>query len=124
MPNVKLILALCVRSGFLGLTLPTPKANGADPAACDQYVCKNVSYWWEGSATLIKGAAMPGKDVPALHSIQSIYTKDSNYDLPVSKTGFLIDIRTYTGCTPLCGKDAYGVWQSYQEVEKDRKSVV
>ena len=49
----KWITAMCVLSGFLGLTQDSEKA-GAVPAPCPQFKCKTVSYWWDASTTFIR----------------------------------------------------------------------
>lgn len=82
---------------------------------CQQYTCKVIHLYWKGEkdrAWAIEnsngGAETDGR--------KDIWTDKSDVKNPsVEGTETWVD-QTYGSCTPLCNKDANGVWLSPQEL--------
>ncbi len=99
-------------SGVLSIC---PALWATDPATCDQYDCKEVHSYWKGEKDYV-WRVYDDTGLEVKDGRQNIFTPSSDASiLDISGTSTW-NHYTWTACTPLCGKDANGVWQAYQEV--------
>ena len=116
MPNLKLVGVLCLVSGILGLAKCNEKANAAVPNMCPQWACKNLTYWWDGSKTVMQAAYAAGDPKSMTFTgFADVFANVSTYDLPNTSTGDKYDLYTIPACSPQCGKDMNNVWQALQD---------
>lgn len=109
-------LATIVAIGFgAGFMLQERAASAAVPPACPQYQCKVLQCYWAGGANTVIEIRTLGGGAVSDSAFVNIFASFSIGNLPSAPNGGYDDY-TYNSCTPLCGKDAAGVWQATQVV--------
>jgi hypothetical protein len=94
------------------------------PNPCLQFECRTVHAYWTGNAGYIWVVHVKDGDSNADNGTVDIFTTNSVEKKPIDTTGTeTVDHWNYSGCTPLCGKDANGKWQAVQEVAKGGEKI-
>ena len=105
---------------LVGYGQVTRSTYAADPDPCDQYECKNVLAFWNGSPTSVLGFktnATPA--VPLALKWGEVFTPVSREKNDPDSALFEYCFWSFPSCTPLCGKDGTHPnlrWQADQEV--------
>ncbi len=109
------ISALFCTAFAVGFFTKEREIGAADPVACPQFECVQMSAWWSAGFG-VRTVIFSGNGMPTTDAWVDTFAPLPTGNQPLLGTGLVVKHRQVAACIPKCGKDAGGVWQSRQEV--------